>query len=239
MTGKGGFFVSFIPRYVSNRLFLNIYQMLAWVKVPRRVREKNYIANCEQLSSIKEDFWNKRSAYIENQNEWKNIRFGAGTHHNMSYSGCEVIASYNAWKALKGVGSPQHMSGIIRDYETHGAALWGEFGTSPRAIERYFKKNGFSVMAAYGDDGTAVNMIDNKYKVMIATVYNDRNDITKQVHTVCITVDSGKGYVLHNAYLVDKSGTFVESVPYDTLRDAVMHISRYEPKLIYLIGIGC
>ena len=233
------FFVSFIPRHVSNRVFLNVYHALTWIKVPRRIREKNYTFNCEQLKSKKWDAWNKSSAYIENQNEWKNIRFGMGLHHNMSYSGCEVIATYNAWKALKGSGSPEQMAQLILDYETHGAALWGEFGTSPYAIEKYFKKNGFSVTAAYGDEHAAVDAIGNSYKVMIATVYNDRNDITKQVHTVCITVNSKKGYILHNAYIVNKSGIYVESAPYGTLAEAIGHISRREPKLIYLIGIDC
>lgn len=232
------FFVSFIPKHVSNRALLNIYHALTLFKVPHRIREKNYTVNCEQLNREKWDIWKSSSAYIENQNEWKNIRFGMGLHHNMSYSGCEIIASYNAWKALKGSGTPEQMAKLILDYETHGAALWGEFGTSPYAIAKYFKKNGFSVTAAYGDDYTAVDAIDDKYKVMIATVYNDRNDISKQVHTVCITVDSKKEYILHNAYLINKSGDYVESVPYATLADAIGHISRFEPKLIYLIGIG-
>lgn len=233
------FFVSFIPRRVNARVFLNIYRMLAWIKVPRRIREKNYTINCEQLNSAKWNIWNRTAGYIENQNEWMDIRFGMGTHHNMSYSGCEVIASYNAWKALKGSGAPEDMAKFIYDYEAYGAALLGEFGTSPYAIKKYFQKKGFSVAAAYGDDQTAVETIGSTYKVMIATVYNDGNDITKQVHTVCITAEAGKGYVLHNAYLVNKSGTYVESVPYGTLADAIGHISRYEPKLIYLIGIGC
>lgn len=231
------FFVSFIPKHVSNRTLLNIYHALTLFKVPSRIREKNYAVNCKQLNCEKWNIWKNSSAYIENQNEWKNIRFGMGLHHNMSYSGCEVIASYNAWKALKGSGTPEQMAKLILDYETYGAALWGEFGTSPYAIAKYFKKKGFSVAAAHGNDYTAVDVIVNKYKVMIATVYNDRNDITKQVHTVCITVDSNKRYILHNAYITNKSGAYVESVPYAALTDAIRHISRYEPKLIYLIGI--
>lgn len=236
---KSNFFVSFIPRHVSNRCFLMVYRMLAWIKVPRKIREKNYIANCEQLRSMNWDFWDKPFVCIENQNEWKNIRFGAGTHHNMGYSGCEIIATYNAWKTLKGAGTSEQMAKFIAEYEAYGAALWGEFGTSPKAMEAFFKRNGFSVMAAYGGDRAAVDRISNQYKVMIATVYNDRNDITKQVHTVCITADTGKGYILHNTYIVNKNGVYVESAPYAGFEDAVGHISRYEPKLIYLIGIGC
>ncbi len=57
-------------------------------------------------------------------------------------------------------------------------------------------------------------------------------------YRVCITGNRESGYVLHNAYLMDENGTYVESVPYKTVGDAVDHISRYCPKLIYLIGIG-
>ncbi|MDE6387040.1 MAG: hypothetical protein K2L82_04425 [Lachnospiraceae bacterium] len=231
------FFVSFIPKYVSNRFFLNVYQMLSTIKVPRMVREKNYKLNLEQLCGMNSGLWNSPSVYIENQNEWKNIWFGAGRHHNMSYSGCEIIASFNACKALRGFASPEQMAQLIYDYEMHGAALLGEFGTSPRAIEKYFRHKGFTVSTAYGEDFAEVDRIASSYQVMIATVYNDKDDITKQVHTVCITVVTGTRYVLHNAYLVNKEGTYVESVPYKTVTDAVRHISRYEPKLIYLIGI--
>ena len=69
------FFASFIPRHVSNRILLNIYHALTLFKVPRRIREKNYTVYCEQLISEKWDIWNSSSAFIENQNEWKNIQF--------------------------------------------------------------------------------------------------------------------------------------------------------------------
>lgn len=231
------FFASFIPKHVSDRCFLNGYQMLAWIKVPRRTRNNNYIVNCERLLNANWSFWDNPSSYIENQKEWQHICFGKGTHHNMSYSGCEVIASFNALKALSGCSSPEQMAQLISYYEAHGAALWGEFGTSPCAVEKYFKKNGFSVMSAYGEDQAAVDEIGRKYRVMIATVYNDRTDIMKQVHTVCITADRGKGYVLHNAYFINRSGVYAQSIPYITLTEAICHVSKYEPKLIYLIGV--
>lgn len=238
MRGIRSFMISFIPKYVSSRVFLNVYQMLSFIKVPRRIREKNYTVNCGRLCGMNDSFWNSPSDYIENQDEWKDIRFGAGRHHNMSYSGCEIIASFNASKALLGFASPDQMAQLIYDYEAHGAALLGEFGTSPRAVERYFRKKDFAVAAAYGEDLTEVERIGSSYRVMIATVYNDKDDITKEVHSVCITVDSEKRYILHNAYVKNAKGAYVESVPYKSITDAVRHISRYEPKLIYLIGIG-
>lgn len=127
---------------------------------------------------------------------------------------------------------------LIREYEKHGAAQRGEFGVSPRAIETYFRKQGFLVITTCKDDDQSMDEIDQKSQVLIATVYNDANDITKQVHTICITKDGGNGYVLHNAYRRDKNGVYTASAPYATLSDAVSHISRYEAKLIYLIGIA-
>ena len=232
------FLVSFIPRHVSNRLFLRVYQMLAVIPISRKIREKNYNTNVVRLSNTAWDFWTVPSAYIENQSEWDKILYGAGSHHNMRWSGCEIIATFNAWKALNGTCSLESMAMLICEYEKYGAALRGEFGVSPRAIETYFRKHGFAVTTTDKDDDPSLNNVDQKSQVLIATVYNDGNDITKQVHTICITKDVGNGYVLHNTYRRDKNGVYIASDPYATLLDAVRHVSGYETKLIYLIGIA-
>lgn len=232
------FWVAFIPKYVSSRVFLTVYQMLAWIKVPRKIREENYVLNRERLREWNSDFWNSPGVYIENQDQWKNIQFGAGRHRNMCYSGCEILASFNAWKALTGCKTSGQMAELIAAFEARGAALWGEFGTSPRAVAAYFRREGFSVSTAYGEEYAKVDRIAGSCQVLIATVYNDREDITKQVHTVCITFQAGRGYVLHNAYLINRKGEYVESIPYQTVMEAVGHISRFRPKLIYLIGIS-
>lgn len=232
------FFVSFIPKYVSNRIFLRIYHIISLVSVPRKIRDQNYKSNIVQLRNAHWDVWTEDSAYIENQNEWDNIMYGAGKHHNMRYSGCEVIATFNALKTLTGKGSPESMAELIREYEMRGAALRGEFGTSPRATEAYFRKQGFQVTVTDKGDGVSLETVDRKSQVLIAVAYNNANDITQQVHTICITKEEGKGYILHNAYHRDKNGKYIASVPYATLSDAISNMSRYEPKLIYLIGIA-
>lgn len=232
------FLASFIPRHVSNRVLLRVYQMLAAVPVSQKNREKNYNTNIVRLSNTAWKFWTVPSAYIENQNEWDKIMYGAGSHHNMRWSGCEIIATFNARKALEGTCSRESMAMLIREYEKYGAALRGEFGVSPRAIETYFKKYGFLVTTTYKDDVQSLNMVDQRSQVLIATVYNDANDITKQIHTVCITKDVRNGYVLHNAYRRDKNAVYIASAPYASLLNAVSHISGYEAKLIYLIGIA-
>ncbi len=90
---------------------------------------------------------------------------------------------------------------------------------------------------ADGADTKTVKEIARRNKVMIATAYNDKNDIMAQIHTVCITKNREGKFVLHNAYHRNDKGRFCESRPYDTLQEAVRHLSRREPKLIYLIGI--
>lgn len=237
MAKRKSFFVSFIPKHVSNRIFLKAYQILALIPVPKKIRKKNYSTNVDLLRDTDWDVWSVPSAYIENQSEWDNIMFGAGKHHNMRYSGCEVIATFNARKVLTGSGSPKSMAKLICKYESRGAALRGEFGVSPRAIAAYFSKHGFKVTTTDKDDSNSLDMVDLQSKVLIATVYNDANDITKQVHTVCITKDEENRYILHNVYHKDKNGTYIESSPYETLSDAIGNISEYDTKLIYLIGI--
>ena len=232
------FLVSFIPRHVSNWVLLRVYQMLTVTPISQKTREKNYNTNVVQLSNTDWEFWTVPSAYIENQSEWDKIMFGTGSHHNMRWSGCEIIATFNVLKALTGTGSRESMAMLICEYEKYGSALRGEFGVSPRAIETYFKKHGFLVTTTYRNDEQSLDMVDRKSQALIATVYNDANDITKQVHTICITKDVGNGYVLHNTYRKDKNSVYIASVPYATLSEAVSHISRYEAKLIYLIGIA-
>ena len=240
MEKTGSFFRSFIPKHVNNRTFLRLYRLAALIHVSRRTSNINYGKNLIQLRSMNRYLQNNRSAYIENQNEWSEIIYGAGPHHNMKYSGCEIIATFNALRAVGALAdcdAAESMAGLIRYYEANGAALLGEFGVSPKAIETYFVRHGFSVASTEKDDNKDLDTVDSKSQVLIVTVYNDVNDITKQVHTVCITKDAVKGYVLHNAYRKDEHGVYRESIPYTTLKEAINHISGYEPKLIYLIGI--
>lgn len=236
MKGKR-FFVSFIPRYVSNRIVVRMYQALSWIRVPRSVREKNYVHNLKRLREMDRKLWTDPYVFIENQAQWEDIRFGAGRHHNMCYSGCEIISVFNARKRLYGSMTPEELADLIRRFEAKGAALRGEFGTSPLALMRYFKSCGMDVLISYGKQ-RSMEDIERESAVMIATVYNDGNDITKQIHTVCITRDISGGYVLHNAYCRDKTGRYTESISYPTLKEAITHISGYGAKLLYLIGIN-
>ncbi len=228
---------SFIPRHVSNRVLLAVYRFLTIFGVPRFVRKNHLRENRIRLEQTDWDFWRLPDAYIENQSEWEKIRFGVGRRLRMSYAGCEIIATYNARKALGVPVSKKVMAELIGVYEARGTALGGMFGVAPTAITAYFRKIGFAVETADGADTKAVEEIAGRNKVMIATAYNDKNDIMAQIHTVCITKNREGKFVLHNAYHRDEKGRFCESRPYDTLQKAVLHVSRREPKLIYLIGV--
>lgn len=223
---------------MNNRVLLTGYRILSLFGVPRFMREKHYRENCIRLERTNWSFWNSSELYIENQSEWKDICFGMGQHNNMSYSGCEIMATYNARKALDGAVSKVYMAELISVYEKRGAALWGAFGVAPTAISAYFRKSGFAVATVNGENESAVEEIGRNYTVMIATAYNDKHRITAQIHTVCITRNRDGKYVLHNAYLVDEKGRYRESMPYKTVQEVVSHISGREPKLIYLIGIA-
>ena len=231
------FLLSFIPRHVGNSVVLKIYNLAALIPVPLKIRIQNHDHNTAWLKKAKWDFLTVPSAYIENQNEWGEIRYGWGSHHNMKYSGCEIIATFNALKALGKAGSSDFIADLIREYEKHGAALWGEFGVSPLAVCTCLKRHGFAVVTAKKDDDESLNMADSQSQVFIATVYNNAKDITAQIHTVCITKEEN-GYILHNAYCRNQAGVYAASSPYPTLKEAIAHISGQEVKMIYLIGIN-
>ncbi len=231
------FLASFIPQHISNKTVIRAYRILAWIRVPRSVRKKNYEHNLQYLKEMNPQLWQDSLVCIENQAQWGDVWFGAGKHHNMGYSGCEIMAAFNAQKILRGSGTAEEMTEMIRFFESKGAALWGAFGTSPWSVAQYFKKQGFDVLLSYGEEDT-VNAIEQKSQVMIATVYNDRYDIAKEIHTVCITREQGGRYVLHNAYFRDKSGAYAASPLYATLPEAVAHISNHQTKLICLMGIS-
>ena len=230
------FLVSFIPMRVGNSVVLNAYHLLTLISVPLKIRKKNHDHNTILLKDTKWDFLSVPSAYIENQNEWGEILYGWGSHHNLRYSGCEIIATFNALKALGKADSPDFMAELISEYEKHGAALLGEFGVSPLAVCAYLKRQGCSVVTVKKDDDQSLDLADSQCRVFITTVYNDAKDITAQIHTVCITKEDN-GYILHNAYRRDQKGEYAASIPYATLKEAITHISRQEAKMIYLIGI--
>lgn len=226
---------AYIPQHISNETVLKVYDFLSRIsKVSPKVREKNREINSRALA---EGNVFKAGHFIENQNDWGDIQFGSGKHHNMRYSGCEIIAVYNALLDLGKELSPKDMAELIGAFEERGAALKGEFGVTPHAIRDYLKNSGYDVSATSSTDESSICEMEKKSHTFIATVYNNKNNIMEEIHTVCITKNDGI-YAVHNDYTRDgkKPPGYRERSGYVTLQEAIDSIGR-AAKSIYVIGI--
>lgn len=180
-----------------------------------------------------------KDKYIENQNAWQEVKFGIS---DMRYSGCEIIAVYNALKALGEPVSEHTVVDLIAMCEQNGAVLGGKFGTSPYAVEDYFKERGYDVMTTTSRDPSAINRIGEKCDTVIVNAYNNKNDITAMIHTVSITREEEGTYSVHNAYYIDKKGNgidkYVSKDGHGTLQEAIDAISKHASLSICVIGIS-
>ena len=230
----------FIPRKVDNETVLKSYDLMsAMCPISSKTIESNAAWNAKELTQTDASGNNvyipKAGSYIENQSEWGNVKFGCSPNSDMSYSGCEIIATYNALSALGENTSADTMVNLISSYEKNGAALYGEFGVAPNAIERYMKNAGYQVQSTISLDQGKINEIGENSDVIIATVYNNKNDITGEIHTVCITKTQGGNYMAHNTGK-KINGKYIESANVKTLYDALQLIST-DFQAINVVGI--
>ncbi|WP_130836971.1 hypothetical protein [Lachnoclostridium sp. Marseille-P6806] len=184
-----------IPRYVSGGAVLWVFELL---RVLQRLRRR---AGGEEsrLSSVSgqaardayfgEPLRGKR--YIEYQSRCAGIRFGL---FSIAYSGCEIIALYNILEfyGAEHESFPELIAAVERD----GMVLDGRWGSSPRAILRHLERRGFSVREALREPDFSGAL--KSYDSFLLTLYNDRDDIRRQIHTVCITREGG-ALCIHNA----------------------------------------
>lgn len=64
-------------------------------------------------------------------------------HEVSDFSGCEIIAAYNAKVALGEKMTETEMAELICTFEKKGAVLSGEFGVAPTEINDYFEREGY------------------------------------------------------------------------------------------------
>lgn len=221
----------------------------AIMTVPKRIEsmiENHKAHNMEVLlKSIEEN--NKggngfyaSGEYIENQAEWGDVKFGV---KDMSFSGCEIMATYNALKALGEPVSEQTVVDLIAMYEEDGAVLGGLIGSSPYAIEDYFREQGYDVVTTISHDLETINRIGESSDTVIVHAYNNKDDITSQIHTVSITKAEDGSYVVHNGFLYtedeNKVKTFIEQKGFSTLQEAIDAIGNVNnSSSIDVIGIS-
>ena len=240
MIGAGTQYVqALIPQYVKNGTIILAYEFLRRYtnKITYEIILQNATFNTTELSTNATYIQNNSTtgSFIENQGQWGSILFGES---NMAYSGCGIIATYNALVELGEYTSPSVMVDLISTYEKDGAAVNGKVGVAPTAIYNYFNNQFFDVNFTDTKNPETINKIGVDYDVIIVTVYNDEHDITEQMHTVCITREKDGEYVLHNVFFKDGNGVFAEKrTQTDTLEKAISQITG-NSTAISVIGIN-
>ena len=214
---------AFIPHKISNNMVLSFFEI---TRSKNRTLKREY---CYHLESNNKAFSGhvdkikRNGGYIEDQHFYKDMVFGKTT---MQYAGCEIIATYNALVDLDGyISLPQ----LIAEYEKDGMALSGRFGTSPKAIKDFFNRHGYKTKMSVRSD--EFEELAKHSKSLILTMYNDKDDIGKQVHTVCISKVHSR-YIAHNVY-----GNGRVAGPFDSVSQLLININKGRIKPISLIGV--
>lgn len=222
--------------HIPNRIMVRIVKLCTVVKVPAEQIAENAVINSEVLA--KADFFTV-GGYIENQIKWNSVRFGSST---MAYSGCEIMAVYNALHAMGKEMTVQDMVELISTFERKGAVMRGKWGCSPYAVYNYFLKCGYQTFFTCSKDMHHINEIAESCETVIAMAYNNRYDIRSMIHTISVTRDENGYYILHNAYKRNSAGEYAAYVgdgKIESLRKAVKHMSyNGQASAICVIGIG-
>lgn len=220
--------VAFIPQKVRDEDVLRFFEALA---IPVFAMGEDTIAQHKENNDLHWINYQKvyeRERFIEHQNsqEMKQLLYG---DYDASYNSCEVIAVYNALIELTHGKMSVTFPELLAYFEKRGIALCGLIGTSPYAIRRYFEKLGYSFMTLVGKEITREHLrqMDQQCQTFILMIYNDRNDIMAQVHTVNITKKEG-AYTIHN---------FGGSTRFMSLEEAVEGYNQGRGEPIYIIGI--
>ena len=220
-----------IPELVPNRLVLAIFTIIAFFSghINKEIRKKHFEENASILDKDNNGLLKDRE-YVENQHLWGRVKFGSHKKSNMAYSGCEIIATYNA---ILSIGLSAVMPEIISVFEKSGSALHGGFGIAPSFPARFFKKKGCTVKRLTTRNRQRIDSFGKEHETFLLTFYWDKKDITKQLHTVNISKIDGK-YLVHNAYHKAENGRFGAMGPYNTLAEAINAIGEnVTPMVIY------
>lgn len=230
---------SYAITHIPNCCMVSILSLFTLVRISRKQITANREANEKILTAASAQVFGffSPSSFIENQNEWESVRFGLST---MKYSGCEIMAVYNALVDLGNRMTARDMAELISIFEKKGSELRGKWGCSPKSICRYFARLGYRVTMTTHTNQNAINAIGENSDSIIITAYNDRNDIRKMIHTVSVTKDDSGNYTLHNAYkrISGRYAAYSGNSPIKSLWDVIGAISQGQAAPICIIGIN-
>lgn len=216
---------AWIPNRIDNHVVVSVLELMRKVQ---RLFHKDFSVNLkynEENFKRHIEIIQKNHGYIEDQNNYADMKYGKVT---MKYAGCEIFATYNAVFSLTGKHE-MSLARMIFDYEKDGAVLSGKFGTAPKAISDYLTRLGF--ITYFSTDEEEFDKIGREYDSLILTMYNDRNAILKEVHTINISKDC-ETYTAHNVYC---NGNVIG--PFACVSEVIKNINGGKAKGISLIGI--
>lgn len=230
-----GWIKAWIPQTISNATLHRCLGVCGCLRVLGKRVEQNRVHNLRTLAeaAASKSFY-ERNKPIENQSQWGAVRFG---RFSMDFSGCEIIATYNALLDLGRTLSEEDMADLIGAYERKGALLFGGFGVAPRAVYRYFLEQGYEAEMTDSVRREDINAIGEQYDALLITVYNDARDITQQIHTMNVSKDGEGQYFLHNSYRRDADGRYVKGETQGTLWDVIESIQGGKAAPIGVIGV--
>ena len=216
---------AFIPGKINNATVITAFEVM---RKQQRLMKKDFSKhlkkNKEALEAHAADM-KKNKGFIEDQSKWTDTSYGEST---MQYSGCEIFATFNAIWSMLGK-SIMSLPEMISEYEKDGMILSGKFGTSPKAISDFLEKHGFKTELV--TDEKEFDEVGKRSESLILTMYNDRNDISQEVHTVNIS-KKDKKFTAHNVYCNGKV-----LGPFDSVTETIRNINKGKAKGISLIGI--
>ena len=208
----------FVPGHVSNRLVLFVYHLFSG---HGRFRQLGIPFDRLGETGVRNGF-----RPIEDQRLRAGEAFGRST---VARAGCEVIALYNAVGTLTGQMT-EPLSRWNEVFRRRGMVFGGRFGTSPKALYRWLCKNRFSVVWETREE--LFDKTAQGFPCAILSYYNDRSDLFRGVHTVCLTRE-GNGFVAHNLTEDGNRGPV-----YPGIRELLQTASGGKAKGLCLIGVG-
>ncbi len=219
------FLFAFIPRRISNKTVIAFYELLRKIQKFKKTSWQEHLFINQKAFSSHLNAISKSKGYIEDQNSYTDMPYGKAT---MQYSGCEIFAVYNAAYSL--LAHPlMDLPELISFFEKDGMALGGKFGTSPKALRDFLESKGF--ITSFSTMEKDFDTLAAAYPSLIFTMYNDKNDIRKEIHTIHIS-KSNDQYTAHNVYC---NGTMVGPCP--SFQELIKSINYGKAKGISLIGI--
>lgn len=217
---------AFIPHHVSNRVVVGVLDLM---RRGQRLLKKDFRGN---LAQNEKTFQNhvetirKNGGYVEDQNGYTDMVYGRVT---MQYAGCEIFAAYNAIYSIVG-RHDMTLPEMIAAFERDGMVLSGKFGTAPKAVRDFLERQGFRT--EFVTDEMQFEDLGERSQSLILTMYNDKDDIRREVHTVSISKDPD-GYRAHN---VNCNGDVLG--PCGSLRELMAQMNGGRIKAVSMIGVA-